>query len=154
MKKYAGFLFTLSIIIACNNNSTDETTVEKKLVTDTIALNRDSINKNPVASFHEKVNDSLLNDWAFDVKVFETKNTFSYLMKLQYEELTATDTLKIPNIGTEPIIEIHPDNNKYACIVGFLDKRKQFKPYKKISIHNNQLKVTVLNHYGVYISVK
>ena len=153
------FLFTLTIIIAsCNsktqtNNSTPvkKDSVVVKSVTQTISLTRDTIDKNPVVTFLKKVPDEL-NDWKFAVNVYETKQRFRYLMKIQYEELRAEDTLKIQNLGIEPTIQIKPGSEPFSCIIGFLDKENQFKEYKLVSVKDNSLSIHILHRYGVVAS--
>jgi len=156
MKRWPASLILLITAMACNDSSLNTSvkdSVKMLISSDTISETRATVNPKPVANYHEKVKDEL-NNRSLEVKVFETRQTFYYLLKMQYEETTGTDTLRIPNIGTQPIIEIHPGREKYSCIVGFIDRQKQFREYKMVSVTNNQLKVTVLNHYGVYISVK
>ncbi|NML21806.1 hypothetical protein HHL16_13025 [Pseudoflavitalea sp. G-6-1-2] len=109
---------------------------------------RTEIKKEAAAEYRVKT-DNPLNDWYFSVQLFETKKTFHYLMKLEFEEITGTDTLKLPNFGTmpEPVIKKGPE--KYSAIIGFLDKDKQFREYKKVYVAGEKLKVTALKHYGV-----
>lgn len=115
---------------------------------DKIPATRTAIKKEPVAQYSERT-DNPLNEWYFSVKLYETSKTFHYTMKMQFEEIRGTDTLKLPNFGImpEPVIRKGPD--KYSCIIGFLDKDKQFREYKKVYIKNDVLKVTALRHYGV-----
>jgi hypothetical protein len=75
-------------------------------------------------------------------------------MKLEYEEMREQDTLKIPNLGFEPKLEIRKGDEKYSCIIGFIDNKNQFREYKKVVASNNNLKVTTLKHYGVYLKPK
>lgn len=133
--------------VGSGNDSTD--TIIKINPQDTIPKTREKISKTPVAVYEEKT-DNPLNDWYFRVKVFETEKTFRYVMKMQYEEITGTDTLKLPNQGTWPTIEIRKGEDKYSCIVGFLDKDGQFKEYKKVYVKENVLKVKVLKSYVAY----
>jgi hypothetical protein len=109
---------------------------------------RDSVRKEPVAQHQEKV-DNPLNDWYFSVKLYETPKTFQYLIKLSYEEMDGEDTLKLPNFGTLPKPVIQKGNEKYSCIIGFLDKDNQFREYKKVYVKGNSLKITALKHYAV-----
>lgn len=113
-----------------------------------IPLYRATISKEPVAAYRVKT-DNPLNDWYFSVKLFETKKTFHYVMRLQFEEITGTDTLKLPNFGTNPQPEIRKGPEQYSCIIGFLDKDKQFREYKKVYVVGDRLKVTALKHYAV-----
>lgn len=109
---------------------------------------RTEIKKDAAAVYRVKT-DNPLNDWYFSVQLFETEKTFHYLMKLEFEEISGTDTLKLPNFGTmpEPVIKKGPE--KYSAIIGFLDKDKQFREYKKVYVVGEKLKVTALKHYGV-----
>lgn len=155
MRKIAIFLL-LCAGLACNNtpgaagNNGHDSIVNN---TEAVSETRNVVKTTPVANYHEKVGNAL-NDWSFDIKVYETSKTFYYLMKVKYEEMAVSDTLKIPNAGFKPVIELHPGKGKYACIVGFLDKDHKFRDYKLVSVQDNQLKIKVLNHYGVYSVVK
>jgi hypothetical protein len=72
-------------------------------------------------------------------------------MKIQFEEVRGEDTIKIPDLGIEPKPVIQKGNEKYSCVVGFLDANNQFREYKLIHVENsNQLKVTTLKHYFVH----
>jgi hypothetical protein len=150
--KYVIVVAVLLSVTACNNNTpvNDNASNEKIIINhDTVAETRTTVNTKPVATYSEKVEDAL-NDWKFAVDVFETKLTFHYLVKVRYEETFANDTLKIPNYGAQPTIEIHKGNDKYSCIIGFLDKNKTFKEYKLVAAKNGQLQIKTLKHYGVY----
>ena len=109
---------------------------------------RKEIRSEAIATYKEKT-DNPLNDWYFRVSLYETSRTFHYLVKLEYEEIRGTDTLKLPNFGTlpRPVIQKGPD--KYSCIIGFLDKENKFREYKKVYVKNNSLKVTAIKHYSV-----
>lgn len=115
---------------------------------DKIPLNRTTVSKEPIAEHKEKT-DNPLNDWYFSVKVYETPKTFLYVMKCKYEELEGDDTLRLPNMGTEPKPVIQKGEDKYSCIVGFMDNNNQFREYKKVYVKNDQLKVSSLKHYSV-----
>jgi hypothetical protein len=146
------FLYVVITIISCNNNENTSVSNNSKdsvtVTNDTISRIRNEINLKSVASFFKPIPNSL-NDWHFSVDVYETKETFYYLMKMEYMEFRETDTLKIPNIGIWPKIEIHKGTDDYSCIVGFFDKASNFKEYKLISAKDDKLKVTVLHRYGV-----
>lgn len=131
------------------NNSQDS--VPEKVVVNAasaIPLYRDTVSQEPVAGYRVKT-DNPLNDWYFSVKVYETKKTFQYVMRLQFEEISGTDTLKLPNFGTNPQPEIRKGPERYSCIIGFLDKDKQFREYKKVYVVGDKLKITALKHYAV-----
>lgn len=113
-----------------------------------VPLYRASVQAEPVAAYKEKT-DNPLNDWYFSVKLYETPKTFQYVMKLKYEELEGDDTLNLPNVGTMPKPVIQKGEDKYSCIVGFMDNQNQFKEYKKVYVKNDELKVTSLKHYTV-----
>ncbi|MBG9377525.1 hypothetical protein I5907_14875 [Panacibacter sp. DH6] len=147
---------TLSFLLfACNeqgNNAAgiaDSSTAVSAQAAPAASVNetRENVSDKPVASFSRKVPDEL-NDWKFAVNVYETKQTFRFLMKMQYMELTAADTLKIPNVGMEPIVEIRPGKDAFSCIVGFLDKDKTFKEYKLVTAKDNNLSVKILHRYA------
>jgi hypothetical protein len=140
------------ISISCSDQNTAATGSNKDSVVaatnDAISTTREVVNPSPVASFSKKVPDEL-NDWRFSVNVYETKETFHYLMKMQYMELSAEDTLKIPNFGTMPKVEIKPGTDTYSCIIGFLDKQNIFREYKLVSAKDDNLSVKILHRYAV-----
>lgn len=116
---------------------------------DKIPAFRKEVKRRSVASYSVRT-DNPLNEWYFRVQLFETSRTFHYLMKLQFEAVEGADTLKLPNFGTLPQPDIRKGPEKYSCIVGFYDKDRQFREYKKIYVTGNKLKVTALKHYAVY----
>ena len=113
-----------------------------------VPMYRTTVNAEPVAEYKEKT-ENPLNDWYFSVKLYETPKTFQYVMRLKYEELEGDDTLFLPNVGTVPKPVIQKGEDKYSCIVGFMDNHDQFREYKKVYVKNDQLKVTSLKHYSV-----
>src|SRR5258707_10449607 len=108
-----------------------------------VPATRDIVPDTPVAQFSERT-DNPLNEWYFSVKLFETKQTFDYIIKMQFEEIRGEDTLKLPNFGKLPQPLIHKGPEKYSCIIGFLDKDNQFREYKKIYVQGDHLKITAL----------
>ncbi|MBO9634357.1 MAG: hypothetical protein J7578_14675 [Chitinophagaceae bacterium] len=152
--KFVSIALIPCFAIACGSGPEKKEEVksatEKKVVNpaNNIPDERTEVKEEPVASYSVKTDDPL-NDFYFSVKLFETKKTFHYLMKLEFETIEGKDTLKLPNFGImpEPVIKKGPE--KYAAIIGFMDKDKQFREYKKVYVVGDKLKVTALKHYGV-----
>lgn len=148
MKYY--YLAIITWISSCNNHTTSEvkhnrdTTVY--ITTDTVPDVRKVVNKKAVASYLVPVNDPKL-DRTFGIAVYETASTFEYVMRMHYEAMEETDTIKIPNFGIWPEIKIIKGPEKISCIVGFLDKKKVFKPYKMVTAKGNQMKLVILKKY-------
>lgn len=119
-----------------------------KAVIPPVSERRDSVSSKPVSSYSERT-DNPLNNWYFKVQLFETPQTFKYLVRLQFEEIRGEDTLVLPNLGVmpEPIIKKGPD--QYSCIIGFKDQDGKFRDYKKVYVKNNSLRITALKHYSV-----
>lgn len=154
MKMLVGGLCIL-LLISCgqgNENASAKTdttaTTEPALRPENVPLERDSVQKEPVAEYKVRT-ENPLNDWYFQVRIFETPKTFHYLIKLQFEEIRGQDTLKLPNFGMlpKPVIQKGPD--QYSCIIGFMDKENKFREYKKVYVKENSLKIEALKHYGV-----
>ncbi len=151
MKHYS-FLLLLALL-CCNkpkNNNESAATNDgdpTKAINDTIPLTREKVENSPIASYSEKVKDDL-NDWRLAVDVYETKQTFKFLMKIEYMAQEAEDTLTIPNFGIMPKVEVRKGREKESCIVGFLDKQGEFKEYKLIALKEKQLKISTLKYYG------
>lgn len=144
-------LFTILTIACINKNQLHEqkASQETEFVTnDTIPNVRAEVSKTPVASYVIPINNPLLHQY-FGAQIFETPLTFQFLLQLQYEGVLETDTLKIPNFGTAPIVQIKKGPEKMSCIIGFLDKQKRFKEYKMLTAKENKLKLKVLHHYFV-----
>lgn len=151
MKHYS-FLLLLALLCCNKPKNNSETTATNsdeptKAINDTIPLTREKVEKSPVASYSEKVKDDL-NDWRFAVDVYETPQTFKFLMKIEYMVQEAEDTLTIPNFGIMPKVEVRKGPDENSCIVGFLDKQGEFKDYKLIALKEKQLKISTLKYYG------
>ena len=155
--KHSYILLALIIgAFACNNLHEDSNVNESTtyITNDTIPETRDKVNTEPVAEYVKPLKDNL-NNWKFDVTAYETKQRFKYLLRMKYEEMDESDTLYIPNFGTQPKVEIHKGKDDYCCIIGFLDKKGEFKEYKQVAIKDNEMKLTTLKRYfvGVYRNV-
>ena len=153
----AHFMSIFSIVLfSCHsinqNNALQTDSANKPVVlnpVNTIPEFRKAAKAEPVAEYKEKT-DNPLNDWYFSVKLYETEKTFNYLMKLQFEEISGEDTLRLPNFGIEPKPMIQKGKDKYSCIIGFMDNENKFREYKLVHVeNNNHLKVTTLKHYSV-----
>ena len=151
------FLFIL--LQACSNTSKpEEQTGADTIKTSnyaTLAPIREKVMESPVVSISTRVPDDL-NQWKFAVEVYQTEKRFTFLVRMQYKELRASDSLNIPNLGLEPVVEIHKGPSPMSCIIGFLDKNQTFMPYKKVSVQNDRLSYTTIQHYnvGTYKTVK
>jgi hypothetical protein len=153
MKKtfFAGLILFAFLFFSCrsnNQNSAVSTTDTARTTSplDNVPVYRTEVKKEPVAEYKQKINNSL-NDWYFSVKVYETQKTLNYLIKMQYEEVTGDDTLKLPNLGTilKPVIQ--PGKDKYSCVIGFMDLQNKFEDCKIVSVEDGNLKLTAIKHY-------
>jgi hypothetical protein len=113
-----------------------------------IPLERKEIDPNPVKIYTETINNPETID-EFKVAIYETKETFHYLIKFSYKNLEEEDTLKVPNFGIRPSFEIKKGETRPSCIIGFYDEKKQFRESKLIYFDNDELKVRVLKRYAV-----
>lgn len=146
------------ILVACGSGASKQSNESKGSSTpqeqnavvsvDSIPAERPSVTKEAVAAFSKKTDDPL-NDFYFSVKLFETKYTQRFLMRLTYETLQVTDTITIPFLNIWPQVKIEPGASNMECIVGFLDQQRQFRPYKKVFVENEKLKVKTLHFYRV-----
>ncbi len=156
-KWFLGLLLATAFI-GCNQFTeknklleTDSSNTTSYRTNDTIPAFRKSINPKSAASFSEPVADEL-NKWEFAVNIYETKETFKYLIKMRYKELNVSENLSIPNFGVIPKIILKKGTAEHSCIIGFTDRKGAFKEYKMVTIKNDQLKLIVLKSYfvGVY----
>ena len=147
------FIYLLIVLAACKqpdknteNISPDDTAIV--VAADAISETRTSVKSGPVASYSEAINDEL-NDWKFAVSIFETKRTFHYSIRIQAKEVRVSDSINIPNFGIEPKVEVRKGKEPLTCIIGFLDKKNEFKEYRLVSFKNDQLHFKTLNNYRV-----
>lgn len=144
-------LLTLLLLAGCANNDTiSDTGADTAVVVsyDTIPATRNSIQSSPVATYSEKIADEL-NDWKFAVTVYETRKTFQYTLRIQAKEVRVSDSITIPNFGIQPTVVLQKGKEPLSCIIGFLDKKKEFKPYKMVSFQNDRLRVRTIASYYV-----
>jgi hypothetical protein len=149
MKHY--YLVFLICISACKqkNKSENITPAEKNIsFTKDAPPLRNTVSKKPVASYLIPVGDIRL-DRKFGVEIYETPHTFKYLLVMQYDGMIQNDTLKIPDFGIWPTVQVKPGKEKLSCIIGFLDKENTFREYKLLSAKDNNLTLTVLKSYGI-----
>lgn len=146
--------FLVFVLAACNSAGTNPENQEDSVVltSDHIPLERNNINPQPIKTYTETIKSFETTD-EFKVGLYETRQTFRYLIKISYKQMEVEDTLRVPNFGTPPAVDIvKGDSIHPSCIVGFLDKEKKFRESKLIAFANNKLKVKVLKHYAVYQS--
>ena len=149
------FVLMSIVLIGCNNNSEQSKTASTTTVVipaDSIAELRSNIRKEAVVSHQQKVPDEL-NDWKFAVQLYETKRRFHFTVRMQYKELRISDSINIPNLGKEPILDIQKDPQPYSCTIGFLDNKGVFKPYYRASVQKEQLRFKKIAAYGVGVKL-
>lgn len=108
------------------------------------------VKKEAVAEYKVRTANTL-NELYFTVSLYETSETMKYLAKVDFEGLTGEDTIKLPDMGTEPHPVLQKGPEKYSCIVGFSDNDKNFRELKKVYVTDKgqELKITTLKHYMV-----
>ncbi len=111
---------------------------------------RAHVKKEAVAEYRVKT-ENRLNEMYFSVRLYETPVTMKYLAKCEFEGLTGEDTIKLPDMGTEPHPVLQKGPEKYSCIIGMLDNDKNFRELKKVYMteKGQELKITTLKHYIV-----
>jgi hypothetical protein len=157
MKTFPFVLFTSLFISACHSSAVDERTPGK----DTFVVNvshpvlptpkrnpelRTQVKKDPVAEYQEKTG-RIEGD--FVVKLYQTSKTMAFRVDVEYEGLPGSDTIKLPDLGTEPKPMLRQGGEKYSCVIGFLDNDKQFRELKLVRAAGDQLKITTLKHWIV-----
>jgi hypothetical protein len=149
MKPFYSILFLL-VFLSCNNGNNNASGGDSVVLNyENIPPERKTVNPNAVKTYEETIKSFETTD-EFKVGLYETKETFHYLIKIQYKSLDEEDTLKVPNFGIQPAVEIvKGDSIRPSCIVGFYDEKKQFRESKLIYFADNELKVHVLKHYAV-----
>jgi hypothetical protein len=107
---------------------------------------RATVKKEPVAEYREKTG-HILGD--FVVRLYQTSKTMYYRADVEFEGLPGADTIKLPDLGTEPHPVLQKGGGQYSCIIGFLDSDKQFREVKLVHANGDQLKITTLRHWVV-----
>ena len=139
-------LFMLSCNVNNNGSSSKDSIAHNY---EDIPAERKTVSPAPVKTYGETVKSFETTD-EFQVSVYETKETFRYLIKVRYKNLDEEDTLRIPNFGVQPSIVLKKgDSLRPSCIIGFLDEKNQFRESKLVYFEDNTLKVHVLKHYAV-----
>lgn len=143
-------------MMSCSSNTHVEQTSKDSIViinNDTVSLDRLNPSKDPIATYSEAVGDNVnnANHWKFAVNIFETKNTFNFLVKIKYKEINEMEAIGIPNFGIFPTVVTQKGSAPLSCIIGFLDKKGAFKPYKKVCVEKDQLKIITINKYAVSV---
>ena len=149
------FLLLTLLLAACDHRSEKSESSEESIVVvpaDSISEIRTTIRKEAIASHQQKVPDEF-NDWKFAVNLYETERRFHYTVRIQYKEIRITDSINIPNLGKEPIVEIKKDSILYSCTLGFLDNKGVFKPYYRASILKERLRFKKIAAYGVGVTL-
>lgn len=144
------YILLILFILSCNARTPNTDSAKDSVILnyDVIPAERRSVSADAVRSYSETVKSFETTD-EFKVSLFETKETFHYLIKISYKSLEEEDTLKVPNFGILPSVEIKKADKRPSCIVGFLDQNKQFRESKLIYFEDNRIKVHVLKHYAV-----
>ena len=140
----------LIVAVACNQQADTTTTKDSITVVayDTIPEIRTSVKSTPAAEYSEPIRDEL-NNWKFAVALYESKRTFHYTVRIQAKEARVTDSLNIPNFGIAPKVAIQKSKEPLTCIMGFLDKKGQFMPYREVSFINDRLRIRTVQSYSV-----
>ena len=143
-------LFSL-ILFSCNTSSNNSAPKDSVAYASAkIPETRSTVIPDALKIYEETVKSFETTD-DFKVSLFETKQTFKYLIKISYKNLTAEDTLHVPNFGIEPSADIiEGTDTRPSCIVGFYDAEKKFRESKLVYFEDNMIKVHVLKHYGVF----
>jgi hypothetical protein len=107
---------------------------------------RSRVNKDPVAEYREKTGRP---EGDFIVQLYQTSKTIAFRVDVEYEGLPGSDTIKLPDLGTEPHPVLQKGGEPLSCIIGFLDNDRQFRELKLVHAQGDQLKITTLRHWVV-----
>ncbi len=112
---------------------------------------RTQVKKEPVGEYSEKIDNG--NDQYFRVRLYETPRTMYYLTKIDFGYLSGEDTIKLPDLGTDPHPVLQKGKDKCSCVIGLLDNDHRFREMKLVYIKNHlkdlSMKITTLKHYVV-----
>lgn len=151
MKKILVPIFALSFF-ACSSpsgggNGADSTGTAGQEISTT----RTDVKKEAVVTYDVPLtgDEAKLNKWHFTVQLFETPERFRYRVDMQYEEMSGSDTITLPNLKLEPKPQIQKGGSDLEAIIGFLDQDGAFRKYILVSGKDGQLNMKTLQHYAV-----
>ncbi|HXB91272.1 MAG TPA: hypothetical protein VNU72_03240 [Puia sp.] len=109
---------------------------------------RTGIKKEAVAEYREKTGHP---GGDFIVRLFQTSKTMYFRAEVEFEGLPGKDTIRLPDLGTEPHPVLQKGETKYSCIIGFLDNDHHFREVKGVIVSpkENQFRITTLRHWAV-----
>jgi hypothetical protein len=148
-------LLAALIFFGCHSSSADERTPGK----DTFLVDlshpdlpppkrnpemRVQVKKEPVAEYRENTGRP---EGDFIVRLYQTPKTMAFRVDMEYEGLQGDDTIRFPDLGTEPHPVLQKGGEKFSCVIGFQDNDKQFREMKLVHAKGNQLKISTLRHW-------
>jgi hypothetical protein len=157
MKRPTFVLIAVLFMPACHSSSADQRAPGK----DTLLVDvshpdlpppkhnpefRTYVKKEAVAEYQEKTG-RLEGDFA--VKLYQTPKTMAFRVDIDYEGLPGSDTIKFPDLGTEPQPVLQKGADKYSCVIGFLDNDQKFRELKLVHAKGAELKITTLRRWVV-----
>lgn len=110
-----------------------------------ISPDRANVRKEPAAQYTE----DLPGGFQYKAELYETPKTFSYFLKLKYQEFTAEDTVNLPDFGTMPEPVLKKGEGKNVILLGFKDKKGEFREYKTITATDDRISVKTSKYYTV-----
>ena len=128
---FSTLLILLSI--ACKTASEETGSSDSVvLASENIPATRAHVNDQAVKTYTETIKSFETTD-EFKVSIYETQLTFKYLLKISYKQLEVNDTLRVPNFGIQPAVELKKGDSVHpSCIIGFLDKEQKFRESKLV----------------------
>jgi len=134
-------------LVACNNDSAASSSKAQP----SILSERANPSSVPVADFSENVTSEMgkLNHWKFSVSLYETRQTFTYRLQVNYAELNITDSFQFPDLGFAPTPALKKGKDDYSCIIGFMDNQHVFRDYKLVEVTDDNIHIRTLKYYGV-----
>jgi hypothetical protein len=108
---------------------------------------RTTVQAQAVASYNQKVYDSLNHQWYFSVQLYETKRPLDYVVQMIFQEMHNVDTIHYPDLGypIKPAVLKGPDS--LSVYVGFLDPQGQFMYYKSVYVDKKTLNLRTIRKY-------
>ena len=134
----------------CKNNSSSEKKEEtfrpaEEQPAPAISPDRTNVRKAPAAQYAEE----LPGGFQYKAELYETPKTFSYFLKLKYQEFTAEDTVTLPDFGIMPEPVLKKGEGKNVILLGFKDKKGEFREYKTITASDDKISVKTSKYYTV-----
>lgn len=139
-----------SLLCSCQNQANSESKTENAIA---IEEDRKDVQSQAIAEFDEALTETSaqkLNAFHFKAALFETKKTFVYKLKFEFETQQEESEVFYPNLGfaPQPILR-KSTTEKQTIEIGFKNPKGEFMPLKNLVADEKGLHLRTVARYTV-----